>query len=53
MSHWRPFFAAFACVQFSLALSPKQVKGNTIFDNVIITDEVAEADKCLGSAIIS
>lgn len=24
-----------------------QVKGNTIFDNIIITDEVSEADKFL------
>ena len=35
---------------FSLCVSDtalEQVKGNTIFDNVIITDDVAEADKFL------
>ena len=41
---------ALASWGFSLCVSDtalEQVKGNTIFDNVIITDDVAEADKFL------
>ena len=31
--------------RFSMVFRAAQVKGNTIFDNIIITDSTAEADK--------